>query len=134
MLSLRSFSQQQADLIAWQKANPTALFMTQERFSQLDEEVQQSIISSVIILEDLNFVVSREFEEEGSTSNTLGQVEIDLSESNFIKEWLATHQGVKIVKRSEYEAEETDLREVYDAPHIMVLIGEELTIEDILNF
>lgn len=135
ILSLTSFSQEQTHFSVWQKANPTALVMTYDNFLQLSDEVQRLISGNVVFMDELNETISKDINTNQSALNSVEQTEEELSNSNLIKEWLANNSGVKIVKRSEYMAEESDLREVYnDAPHILVLIGEELTKEDILNY
>lgn len=134
LLSTQLFSQDQAKLLAWQQSNPTALVMTYERFAELDADVQEKIAATVVFVEDMWIEQSKEFTSSASALHTTAYTEEQVGDAQFIKEWLATHPEVKIVKRSEYEAEETSIREIYDAPHILVLIGEEITKEDILNF
>lgn len=104
-------------------------YMTHDNFNQLDKEIQDKIVSQVIFIGD---------HEQGIAKANHYQEPIDLeiqqTRDQYFKLWLKENEGVKIVKQSEYQNADPDLQNAYDAPHVLVLIGEQITIEDIQNF
>lgn len=55
-------------------------------------------------------------------------------EQQFVKNWLAAHQNVKIVTGSAYEASPENIRNEYFKSRCLMLKGEIVTQEDILNY
>ncbi|OFZ08593.1 MAG: hypothetical protein A3D92_14180 [Bacteroidetes bacterium RIFCSPHIGHO2_02_FULL_44_7] len=115
--------------IAYQQAHPDALIMTRSAFNALDLLVQELIQVKVVYLEDLQR--SGELNEDVTL---VPSGELNDSDGDFVKRWLADNATVKIVKRSEYEASSSELQMLYIEAHALVLIGENLTREDIVNY
>lgn len=55
-------------------------------------------------------------------------------DQQYVKEWLALHPEVKIVTRSLYSASSENIRNEYDKSRCLILSGEVVTREDILNY
>lgn len=55
-------------------------------------------------------------------------------EQQFVKEWLSQHPEVKIVTRKEYANSLENVRNEYLKSHCLILQGEIVTPEDILNY
>lgn len=55
-------------------------------------------------------------------------------EQQFIKDWLAAHADVKIVTRSEYDLSAENIQNEYVKSRCLILAGEIVTREDILNY
>jgi len=115
--------------LAYQQAHPEALIMTRSAFNSLELSMQELIRYRVVYLEDL------ERSSELTQDVTLVPSE-DLhdSEAEFIKQWLGNNPSVKIVKRSEFDASSTEIQAIYMQAHALVLIGENISREDIVNY
>lgn len=55
-------------------------------------------------------------------------------EQQFVKEWLSQHSDIKIVTRTEYNLSPENIRNEYVKSHCLILTGEIVTREDILNY
>lgn len=129
LLGFGTNAQTEAQLAEWQANNPGKLVMSRTNYDLLDAETQKLIESTVVFKDEIGFGIfgigDTSLDEASSASYT---------ERDFIKEWMAEHQDVKIVTRSQYNASRPDIQAIYDQPHIIVLIGEVLTKQDILNY
>ena len=128
-LSIGAYAQSDALIAEYQANNPEKLIMTHENYDLLDTTLQALIASTVVFKEDIGNGIFGNGDLPSSVSSN-----VDLTDVNFIKTWIAEHQDLKIVTRLEYDASRPDVQAMYDQPHILVLIGNELTKQDILNF
>ncbi|XOV66462.1 MAG: hypothetical protein ACFHU9_12620 [Fluviicola sp.] len=129
LLQFSSFAQNTTPVKQWQEENPHKLFMSVRTFQGLDSSYQNQLKDRVVFIEDLkNPEASSALEQIGD------DVTVQYESENFVKLWLASNNTVKIVKRSQYDQANPDQKEMYDLPHIMVLIGEDITRKDIENF
>lgn len=121
-------AQTEAQLAEWQAKNPGKLIMTQENYYALDSELQELIAATVVFKDQIGFGLFGFEEPLDRTPETR------IEDRDFIKNWLAQNSNTKIITRSEYDASPSEDQLVYDRPHILVLIGDVLTKQDILNF
>ena len=122
-------AQTETQLAEYQANNPEKLIMTRANYELLDKSVQEIIASTIVFQDEIGLgifgVGDGSITEAGSTQ---------LTDVDFMKSWLAEHQDLKIVTRSEYNASRPDVQAIYNQPSILVLIGDKLTKQDILNF
>lgn len=113
-----------------QESAPTEQFpqlrMSLSTFQMLDANLQKTIADYVIIIDsDLKIV------QDGTLSSPVR----DSDDKNLIvKTWMSENSHVKIVPRSQYNAADAEVQNLYDSQKIMVLIGEQITLEDIQIF
>ena len=101
------------------------LYMTQSNYDKLPNEMKLTVEGKVkIIDENSGFTTENNDADNKSTSEN----------EQALKNWLAENQHVKIVKRSEFNVASNTQQEIYLTNGTMVLIGERITYEDIINY
>ena len=120
-------AQTEAQLVEWQANNPGKIVMTHANYDLLDSETQQLIASTIVFKDEISIGIF-------GTGQTTEVGSSQFTDVNFVKDWMSKNQDTKIVTRSEYNAARPDIQALYDQPFILVLIGDELTKQDILNF
>ncbi|GAB5416942.1 MAG: hypothetical protein Crog4KO_18090 [Crocinitomicaceae bacterium] len=129
LLAFGSLAQNSSGLQQWQQEHPNKILMHSEVYQALDSIQQAQIQNQVVLIEDIDG-------SDGSfdLENVSNDVADQFASENFVKIWLAQNNTVKIVKRSEYEAADDDLKAKYDESHVLVLQGETVTRRDIENY
>ena len=127
------FCQKNTDEIkAWQQQNPNVVFISYERLSLLSpyereklEEREVRFFHDKITLEDLYNEESKSLKEDFHSYYTTEDV----------KQWIANHPEVKIVKQSTFINSPISTQEEYqECSHCLILIGEFLSLSDINNY
>jgi hypothetical protein len=136
-ISAITFGQTQ-DIIDWQSTHPTVSFIEKSDFVNFsDDEISNLNNNYVLFEESIKFEDLLAFDEINSEENNLvfvANVEVKKSESQFIKDWLATHAEVKIIKNSEYLSLSENQKNEYTSAHALILSGEFLTRADIITY
>lgn len=127
--SLASFAQSETELSNWQSQHPDKLIMSRANFERLDASLREIISSTVVFVDEIGFDLKSIEANQTESTDTAMQ-----SDADFIKVWLGKNPDVKIVTRSQYESSRPVVQEIYNSTSIMVLLGEEITKEDILNY
>ncbi len=60
--------------------------------------------------------------------------DLDESDAMEIKTWLAEHRGIKIIPQSLYNQMDAEKQSLYQDSGALILIGDEITLEDIRNY
>lgn len=122
---------QTSEVQQWAEANPTVLLIenadaTPELLKSLDAKKADYII----YFNELTISDIEHFETK------IKPVEVDIADKDAmeIKLWLAEHKDVKIIKRSFFDQLESSKQDLYESSGALILIGEEITLEDIHNF
>lgn len=101
------------------------LYMTQSNYDKLPNEMKLTVKGKVKIIDE-----NSGFKTENKDANNKSTSENEQA----LKNWLAENQQVKIVKRSEFNVASNTQQEIYLTNGTMVLIGERITYEDIINY
>jgi hypothetical protein len=129
---------QSQDLIDWQSAHPTVSFIEKSDFIQFTEDEISKLNNNYIVFdEEIQLKDLESFEilsTEQDPQIQLANWTIKKSESQFIKDWLATHADVKIIKNSEYSSLSENQKNEYASAQALILSGEFLTRADILTY
>lgn len=136
--SLLTIYAQSSEIITFQQNHPEIEFISQETFNNLSlDEIK--LLGNHFILFNQNiessdlskFETNSKKENNSTEQNKIKSTEEDNLQ---IKIWKKNHQDVKIVKRSEFEALSPQDQINYTNFKCMILIGETITIQDILNY
>ena len=126
--SLYSTCQTNEEIQDWEKNNPGKFLMSSLSYSYVDDDLKNKISSRVVFYEDIN---NSNIQKSATHSNNREEAHFDARE---IKNWLANHQDVKILKRSEYDSFDSDLQTMYFNHLSLILIGETITVQDTRNY
>lgn len=136
-ISTLSFAQSQ-DVINWQSVHPTVSFIEKSDFILFTEDEISKLNNNYIVFdEEIQMKDLESFEilsTEQDPQIKLANWTIKKSESQFIKDWLATHSDVKIIKNSEYSNLSENQKNEYHSAQALILSGETLTRSDILTY
>jgi len=136
-ISTITFGQKQ-DIIDWQSAHPTVSFIEKNDFIHFsDDEISKLNNNYIVFDEEIQWTDLESFENLSFNEDPhiqLANWTIKKSESQFIKDWLATHSDVKIIKNSEYSSLSENQKNEYVTAQALILSGEFLTRADILTY
>ena len=129
---------QNEDLLSFQDQNPEIVFISQENFNLLSTEELQ-VLGENYILFDKNIELAdiKNFDISLKTNFPINTKKYNKSLSDEdiqIKLWKKERIDVKIVKRSVFEASSIQNQNTYLESHCLILIGETLTLQDILSY
>jgi len=134
MSCMNVFSQEESAIQKWQSAHPTTLIISSERYASFSDEEKALIGTDYILFDDK---VTLELLEKSVQSKSVEMATtIRDKDQQIIKEWVGTHQEVKIVRRSAFDAFAPE-RQQYclERPlEILILEGESITVKDIENY
>lgn len=142
LISQRSFGQQNQIPPINQgteiKSGENISFISQDDFAHFSQEELDNLHGNYILFEgELTKELAESLIVQFNNANKTNQsTEYSLKpeEQQFVKEWLSVHPDVKIVKRSEYLASPENIQNEYTKSACMILLGEIVTREDILNY
>ncbi len=137
--SLLTIYAQSSEINNFQNNHPEVEFISQETFNNLSLDEIKLLGNNFILFNqniescDLSQFESNSQKENNSLKqkNKIKSTEEDNLE---IKIWKKNHPDVKIVKRSEFDALSPQDQINYTNFECMILIGEIITIQDILNY
>jgi len=127
-----SHAQEDQAIQQWQSAHPATQLISVTRYAALSEDEKLAFGTDYILFSD-KITLQQLLSSEQSEKSTGSRNAPELSETHaeYIKEWLSSHQEVKIVTRSYFESLPEESRQVYADHHSLILSGEYLTVKDI---
>ncbi len=136
MCSMSVFSQEDAAIRQWQSSHPTTLLISTARYASFSEEEKALIGTDYILFEDKVTLELLEQYEQAKSGGMSAKKPVKEADQQVIKDWLGTHQGVKIIPQSTFAAFVPE-RQQYclERPlEILILEGESITLKDIEGY
>lgn len=136
MSSMSVFSQQEAAIQQWQSAHPTTLLISAARYASFSDEEKVLLGTDYILFENKVTLDLLQQYEQAKNAEMSEKEPAKEEDQQMIKDWLGTHQDVRIVSRSSYVAFSPE-RQQYclDRPlEILILQGETITVKDIESY
>lgn len=127
--SLSATSQTDQEIEDWQTNNPGKFLMHSDSYVNLDDGLKIKISARVVFYEDISSASSLEKVNDKGELKESGQ-----SNAQTIKNWLVGHPDLKILTRSQFDSFDSITQSAYIDNLALILIGEKITIEDILNY
>src|SRR5690554_3690442 len=122
----------QAAIKVWQQQNPNVLFVSYERFELMSPEERVRLKSLKVIFYHQNINMDDIYAFDHSTKT---YEDANSPHADEIKRWLGVNQDLKLIKQSTFiNAPASSQNEYMTCLKCLVLIGEFITMEDILNF
>ena len=117
-----SFGFGQVTLQEAQAQNPGTHFIHEDNLSNFTEDELDLLGSDIIIFTDYTdfAIYSKE--------------DIASSDGDFLKIWKAEHSEVEIIRQSDYQLAGSEKQAYLESIKALILIGEVLTIEDVMNY
>lgn len=136
MSCMSVFSQDDTAIQKWQSSHPTTLLISAARYASFSDEEKTLIGTDYVLFEDKVTLELLEQSEQSKSTEMSTNEPIKEEDQQIVKDWMATHLDVKIVRQSAYAAFSPE-RQQYclERPlEILVLEGESITIKDIENY
>jgi hypothetical protein len=125
-------SAQTNEIQQWAEANPSVLLIENQDATTLYlENLESNNVQYIVFNQEISLSDIAEFEIMHKPTDIAA---LDPSAALKIKTWIANHREVKIIKRSVYDQLDASKQSMYDNLGALVLIGEEITLEDISSF
>jgi hypothetical protein len=127
---------QKQELAQFQRTHPNVSFLSRETFQSLSS-------SEIDLLQNRYILFDQQMEDSDLSSyhtdktvrSSKGPIflgtEMSVQQHDAVKSWLLLHPHVKIVTRSQFEAVSVFDQTEYVNHQCLILLGEEVTIEDI---
>jgi len=135
LLSLFCFfgvNAQNSEVQQWAERNPAVLFIeNSDATTELISSLEAKGVEYIIYFDEISLSDIEQFEAQ--TKSEIAS-NLDEGEGMAIKKWLAQNSEVKIIKRSFYDQLDTAKQNYYESIGALILIGEEITLEDINNY
>ncbi|MCE3296564.1 MAG: hypothetical protein K0R65_2278 [Crocinitomicaceae bacterium] len=132
-----SQKEQSDQLASWIDEHPDVIFIEETNLKNFsDEELAKFsgkyiVFNNEIGLHDI-YKYDPSFQEKADYKNDSETPEI--KQANTIKDWMGKHQHVKVVTRSEFNAQPIEVQREYAEKKCLILNGEKITVEDINNY
>jgi translation initiation factor IF-2 len=133
-----AFSQNNNEIIEWQKNNPDVIFIekndaSNDLIEKLDTKGIKYIIFNNEVQESdiLNFTSTNSLK---SDYYHLDGFNVRMEEAQFVKEWFASHTDIKVFTKSAILAFSPDQIENYRLIDALILEGEIITMQDLKNY
>lgn len=120
----------------WQKEHPEVSIIESEDLKNFTND-ELNILNGnfIIIFDHLTLADIQNFENSKIKSGNIKPEEIlSPKEEQLIKDWLSSNNSVKIITNSEFMNSEENIQNEYIKSKCLILKGENLTFEDILNY
>lgn len=128
----RLYAQSSAKIQQWQSSHPELLLMSQSSYDQLSKDLQVKLKDKIVIFDENQPIESLNVTK--ATPYTQQEIQEHRVDTDFIKQWLGAHPEVKVVPRSIYESATPEVQQIYRDNHCLILSGETIQKQDILNF
>jgi len=131
-------AQDSEQIANWISVHPDVYIISSDNYSTISNSFRDKIKDKVIVFEgqitlaDLQKYEDNAVNLEESANTTI--VFSGFAESQEAKEWMAAHPEVTIVSRSHFNSLNSNQQAVHINQRSMILIGEILTAQDILNY
>ncbi len=136
MSCMHVFCQEDAAIQQWQSSHPTTLLISAARYASFSDEEKVLIGTDYILYENNVTLELLEQSEQAKSIGTAPEKPAKDEDLQVIKDWIGTHQGVKIIRQSAYVVLSSE-RQQYclERPlEILVLEGESITRKDIERY
>ncbi len=128
-----SHAQNSSEIAAWMSQHPTTYVISEANYDKMSQARKDQLQDRIIVYKNEitieQLVAHAPLKSTSAQSNTAR--DSDLAE---IKEWLALNPDVKILQRSQYNSMTEADQTMYQEIHALILIGEEITVQDIRNY
>lgn len=132
----KALGQQNSSISSWISAHPSVHIFSEKNYENLDQEFKSKLKGNIVIYHDkltLDLLLAYDPMEKSEEVSSITYSRDD-SNAQVIKEWLALNRDVKIIKQSEFQLMTEERKQFYQSMEVMVLSGEVITIEDIINY
>lgn len=127
--------QQDPRIVTWVSAHPSVYIFSEKNYEQLSSDFKSRLKGQVVLFkETLSFDDLMAYDELEKTDEVSQQIIFKDEDAQIIKNWLAYHPDIKIVSQSEFQAMTAEQQNMYITLEALVLIGEHLTVQDIMNY
>ncbi|GAB5416897.1 MAG: hypothetical protein Crog4KO_17640 [Crocinitomicaceae bacterium] len=116
----------------WSNANPTVLFVeSSDATTAYLENLEANNIDYIVYDQEVSLSDITKFEAK---NKPVSIADLDESEASEIKLWLSKHRDIKIIKRSLFDQMEASKQSIYLDQGALILLGEQITLEDINSY
>lgn len=133
-----AFSQNNNEIIEWQKNNPDVIFIEKNDASnELIEKLDSKGIKYVIFNNEVKESDILNFTENNSLKSDYYQLDgfnVRNEEAQFVKNWFSTHTDIKVLSKSAIVNFNNDQIEHYRSINALILEGEIITMQDLKNY
>ncbi len=127
--------QQDPRIVTWVSAHPSVYIFSEKNYGQLSPDFKSRLKDQVVVYkEKLTFDDLMAYEQSEKTAEVSQQTISKDEDIQIIKNWLAYHPDVKLIRQSEFQAMTEDRKNLYLSLGAMILIGEYITVDDITNY
>jgi hypothetical protein len=127
--------QQDPRIVAWVSSHPSVYIFSEKNYEQLSSDYKSRLKGQVVLFkETLSFEDLIAYDGQEKTDEVSQQTVNKDEDTQMIKNWLAFHPDIKIVKQSEFQAMTAEQQNRYLSFGALILIGEHLTVQDITNY
>lgn len=126
---------QELEPLTWQKEHPEISIIESKDLKNFSEDELNFLNGKhIIVTDNLTTTDIVNFENSQIKIGAIRPEDV-LSEKElqFVKDWLSENSSVKIVKNSEFMSSDENTQNEYVKSNCLILKGEKLTREDILN-
>jgi hypothetical protein len=127
--------QQDPRIVTWVSTHPSVYIFSEKNYEQLSSDYKSRLKGQVVLFkETLSFEDLMAYDRQEKTNEVSQQTVNKDEDAQMIKNWLAFHSDIKIVKQSEFQAMTVEQQNRYLSFEALILIGEHLTVQDITNY
>jgi hypothetical protein len=133
-----AFSQNNSEIIEWQKNNPDVIFIEKNDVSnELIEKLDSKGIKYIIFNNEVQESDILNFTSKNSIKSEYYQFDgfnVRMEEAQFVKNWFSTHTDIKVFTKSAVANFSNDQFEFYRSINALILEGEIITMQDLKNY
>lgn len=123
---------QTSEVQEWTQANPSVMLVeSNDATADYLENLDNNNVQYIVFEQEISMSDIAEFEAKYKPTPI---ADLDESEAMEIKVWLSEHRDVKIIKQSMYSQMDAQKQSLYADSGALILLGEEITLEDIHNY
>ncbi len=128
-----SYAQKTNEIAVWMSQHPTTYVISEANYDKMSQARKDQFQDRIIVYKNEITIEQLVAYAPLKSTNTQSDPARD-SDFAEIKEWLALNPDVKIIQRSQYDSMTEADQTMYQEIHALILIGEEITVQDIRNF
>lgn len=133
-----AFAQKNQEIKEWQEKNPNVLFIEKNDAStELIEKMNLLGLQYIVYENELTENDILTFTNNNSLKSDYYQIDgynVRIEESQFVKEWLASHQDIKILLHSQISQLTPEQISQYQSISALFLEGDIITMNDLKNY
>ena len=129
------FSQEEQAIQQWQSAHPSTQLISVSLYTSLSDG-EKALIGTDYVLFTEKLTIKQLEASAPSLKNTGVKAPsvLSMDEAQVIKDWLGAHPEVWIVEQSYFQQANEEERLELETAHAMILEGEVVTLNDIINY